>query len=117
MKAPCTASGTIILLPAMTCHFIFALTKTFTLTDFMYKNFLNRAKFTKSVIALSALIFFASCEKLGYFPRPGDSKGDLGNLKQVNLVANNESYGAKRVDPLLLNAWGLAFSKTGLPWI
>ena len=83
----------------------------------MYKNFLNRAKFRKSVIALSALIFFASCEKLGYFPRPGDSKGDLGNLKQVNLVANNESYGAKRVDPLLLNAWGLAFGKTGLPWI
>jgi uncharacterized protein (TIGR03118 family) len=83
----------------------------------MYKNFLNRAKFTKSVIAVSALIFFASCEKLGHFPRPGGSKGDLGNLKQVNLVANNDSYGAKRVDSFLLNAWGLAFSKTGLPWI
>jgi uncharacterized protein (TIGR03118 family) len=83
----------------------------------MYKKFLNRAKFTKSVIAVSALILFASCEKLGYFPRPGDSKGDLGNLKQVNLVANNESYGAKRVDPFLLNAWGLAFSITGSPWI
>jgi uncharacterized protein (TIGR03118 family) len=83
----------------------------------MYKNFSNRAKFTKSVIALSALIFFASCEKLGYFPHPGGSKGDLGNLKQVNLVANNDSYGANRVDPLLLDAWGLAFSVTGSPWI
>lgn len=83
----------------------------------MYKIYLKRAKFTKSVIAVSALIFFASCEKLGYFPRPGDSKGDLGSLKQVNLVANNSSYGANRVDPLLLNAWGISFGITGLPWV
>lgn len=83
----------------------------------MDRNFLKGVKLTKGLIAVSAIILFASCEKLGHFPRPGNSKGDLGNLKQVNLVANNESYGAKRVDPFLLNAWGLAFSITGAPWI
>jgi uncharacterized protein (TIGR03118 family) len=83
----------------------------------MYNKFLSRAKFTKSVLAASMLIFLVSCDKWGYLPKPGDHKGDLGNLKQVNLVANKASYGAKRVDPLLLNAWGLAFSITGAPWI
>jgi uncharacterized protein (TIGR03118 family) len=83
----------------------------------MYKNFLKSATIMQSVIAFCALTFFASCEKLGYFPGHGGSKGDLGNLKQVNLVANNETYGAKRVDPVLQNAWGLAFSITGSPWI
>lgn len=71
----------------------------------------------KSAVAMGMLLLFTSCEKWGHFPRPGDSKGDLGNLQQVNLVANNGSYGAKRIDPLLQNAWGLAFSITGSPWI
>src|SRR5579875_4023777 len=40
-----------------------------------------------------------------------------GNFQQVNLVANNEEYGAAHVDTLLLNAWGLAFSPTGIAWV
>ena len=39
------------------------------------------------------------------------------NFSQTNLVANKASYGASRVDPLLLNAWGLAFSPNGFAWI
>lgn len=39
------------------------------------------------------------------------------NFMQVNLVANTSSYGASRVDPLLQNAWGLAFSPNGFAWI
>lgn len=39
------------------------------------------------------------------------------NFSQTNLVANNSSYGAARVDPLLQNAWGLAFSPNGFAWI
>lgn len=83
----------------------------------MYNKFLSSARLTKIAVAAGALIFLASCEKYIPFPNHGDSKGDLGNLKQINLVANNSSFGAKRVDPLLLNAWGLAFSVTGSPWI
>ena len=39
------------------------------------------------------------------------------NFTEVNLVANNSAYGASRVDPLLQNAWGLAFSPNGFAWI
>lgn len=39
------------------------------------------------------------------------------NFMQVNLVANNSSYGASFVDPLLKNAWGLAFTPNGFAWI
>lgn len=39
------------------------------------------------------------------------------NYMQVNLVANLGSYNAKRTDAKLVNAWGLAFSATGIPWV
>jgi uncharacterized protein (TIGR03118 family) len=89
-------------------------------SQFMYKNYLKSARLLQSMFGLSVLLFLVSCGKIpGEFPGHGGSpgNGNLGNLKQVNLVANNESYGAKRVDPLLLNAWGLSFGITGLPWI
>jgi uncharacterized protein (TIGR03118 family) len=41
----------------------------------------------------------------------------LKDFTQVNLVGNNDEYGASRVDPLLLNAWGLTFSPTGIAWL
>ena len=66
----------------------------------------------------TVIISFSSCHKVGeYWHGKDHSKQDLGNLTQVNLVANNASYGASRVDPNLLNAWGIAFSATGTPWI
>lgn len=40
-----------------------------------------------------------------------------GNYSQVNLVANTLAYSALRIDPLLLDPWGLAFSAGGTPWI
>ena len=39
------------------------------------------------------------------------------NFVQTNLVANNTEYAGARVDPVLLNAWGLAWSTTGVAWI
>jgi len=40
-----------------------------------------------------------------------------GNFKVVNLVADVAGYNAARLDPLLVNAWGLAFSAGGTPWL
>lgn len=40
-----------------------------------------------------------------------------GHFDQVNLTANNTEYGAPNIDPSLVNAWGLAFSSGGTPWI
>lgn len=65
-----------------------------------------------------ATMLISSCSKLGdHLPWHDNPKKDLGNFKQVNLVANNDSYHANRIDPKLLNAWGIAFSATGTPWI
>ncbi|HYQ85637.1 MAG TPA: TIGR03118 family protein [Bacteroidota bacterium] len=38
-------------------------------------------------------------------------------VQQVNLVANAASYNARRTDPVLLNAWGIAITPTGIIWI
>jgi uncharacterized protein (TIGR03118 family) len=41
----------------------------------------------------------------------------LKDFNQVNLVANNNKYSAAHIDPVLLNAWGLAFSGGGTAWV
>lgn len=39
------------------------------------------------------------------------------DYKQTNLVADTAGFGAARIDPFLVNAWGLAVSPTGAFWI
>lgn len=41
----------------------------------------------------------------------------LKDFTQVNLVGDNQEYNPARIDPLLVNAWGIAFSPTGIAWI
>jgi len=41
----------------------------------------------------------------------------LKDFTQVNLVGNNGEYNPNRIDPLLVNAWGIAFSTFGTVWI
>jgi uncharacterized protein (TIGR03118 family) len=82
----------------------------------------HKTKFARVMGAFFGLsivaIVISSCHKLGdYLPWHDNPKKDLGNFNQVNLVANNASYHAARIDPKLLNAWGIAFSSTGTPWI
>ena len=36
---------------------------------------------------------------------------------QVNLVGNNDEYDPVRMDPLLVNAWGISFAPSGVIWI
>jgi len=72
----------------------------------------------KFLAITAAITLLASCHKIGdYFPGKDHPKKDLGNFKQFNLVANNDSYDAARVDPKLLNAWGIAFGASGVPWL
>jgi uncharacterized protein (TIGR03118 family) len=40
-----------------------------------------------------------------------------GDYRQINLVANNNAYSGARVDSLLINAWGIAFSPGGVAWV
>lgn len=41
----------------------------------------------------------------------------LKDFTQVNLVSSSAHYNATRVDPLLVNAWGISFSTSGTFWI
>jgi uncharacterized protein (TIGR03118 family) len=43
-------------------------------------------------------------------------EADLSDFQQVNLVANNAIYNPDLVDPTLKDAWGLAWSPTGIAW-
>ena len=39
------------------------------------------------------------------------------SFTQTNLVADVSEYSPKMIDPVLVNAWGLAFSDEGTPWV
>ena len=77
---------------------------------------INKPEIYLTVKSLSLLlliplaVFFIGCNKLN------DPKA-LKDFAQVNLVANNDEYAAAHIDPQLLNAWGLAFSSGGTPWV
>src|SRR5688500_13820349 len=38
------------------------------------------------------------------------------DFEQVNLVASTEGYGARRIDPQMINPWGIAISPGGTFW-
>jgi len=59
-------------------------------------------------------ILMTSCRK---FMNRNDVNDDLRGFTQVNLVANKAGYGPKLVDTTLQNAWGLAWSPTGIAWV
>lgn len=72
----------------------------------MKKNFQSKTW----LLFFSFLVLLASCKK--HFEQQA-----LKEFKQVNLVGNNNEYAAPHIDPVLLNAWGLAFSPTGIAWV
>jgi len=81
-----------------------------------------------SLVLLGSILFFAiGCKKSIDTPTPAsldqaeskraESEMKVGHFSQVNLVDNNGEYNAAHVDPDLINAWGIAFSPTGTPWV
>jgi uncharacterized protein (TIGR03118 family) len=41
----------------------------------------------------------------------------LKDFTQVNLVGNNDEYNPARIEPNLVNAWGITFSPGGVAWV
>jgi uncharacterized protein (TIGR03118 family) len=91
---------------------------------------IKKAVFSFSNLLLFSLLLFNSgCQKdlrnmnaeqqlnADKMSKKGKIPQLLKDFTQVNLVASSEEYNAARVDPLLLNGWGLAFSPTGIAWI
>src|SRR5664279_4057822 len=60
---------------------------------------------------LLVLITLQACRKPHHLPPFAN------DFQQVNLVANNSSYGAITVDPTFLNGWGIAFASSGPAWV
>jgi uncharacterized protein (TIGR03118 family) len=48
---------------------------------------------------------------------PPPTPASLQSFSTVNLVASDASFTGARVDPHLINGWGIAFSTTGTAWI
>jgi uncharacterized protein (TIGR03118 family) len=57
------------------------------------------------------LAFAGGCRKMTI------DKNDLRDFTQVNLVSNASKYQPLLNDPSLQNAWGLAWSPTGIAWV
>ncbi len=69
-----------------------------------------------SLLIASSLLIFQSCKK-NDTDLAGKEPKMLKDFIQVNLVGNNTEYNPRRVDPLLVNAWGIALSSFGTVWI
>ena len=67
-----------------------------------------------TLVLISLILINFSCKKESSVVVIPDG---LQNFKQINLVANKSSYNALRIDSLLQDAWGIAFSPAGNIWL
>ncbi len=82
----------------------------------------NRLLNNAWLLAPAILVFITSCQKSisnqnDEIAAVAKSPQTLKDFEQVNLIANNDKYGAARVDTRLINGWGIAFSGGGTAWI
>lgn len=76
----------------------------------MKTNYLNKYVVKGCVAFISFLLIAPGCKKIEIIK-------ELKDFKQVNLVSNNDEYGARRIDPLFQNGWGIAFGPSGTAWV
>ena len=60
---------------------------------------------------IAVLVMTAGCRKANI-----DNK-DLRDFMQTNLVSNSSKYSPVHTDATLMNAWGIAWAPSGIPWI
>jgi uncharacterized protein (TIGR03118 family) len=69
---------------------------------------------------ISVLLVISSCQKTineqAEISAAAKDPKVLKDFTQVNLVGNNDEYDPVRIDPLLVNAWGIAFSSISI-WV
>lgn len=84
----------------------------------MKKHFFNSTKnlITGTAILLS-IMGLHSCSPDNDTTPPPPTPASLQNFTMVNLVASDATFTGARVDPHLINGWGIAFSATGTAWI
>jgi uncharacterized protein (TIGR03118 family) len=76
-----------------------------------------------SIIFLGLFISLQACKKeirqdeQAELSKTDKDSKSLKNFMQVNLVGNNDEYDPVRIDPLMINGWGIAISPTGTIWL
>jgi len=74
-------------------------------------------------LLVAGALFFNGCKKeiktteTNEEPVASKQANPLKNFTQVNLVGNNDEYDPAFIDPGLVNAWGVAFTGTGIAWV
>jgi uncharacterized protein (TIGR03118 family) len=82
------------------------------------KNFVRTATIMRLIAGSAAFLVitcFNGCDKKDD-PAP-PTPASLQSFSTVNVVASDASFTGARVDPHLINGWGIAFSATGTAWI
>jgi len=80
------------------------------------KSTISRSGSFAGFITFAIILIGTGCQKLKEkFPEFADLFPST--YTQVNLVADQDGYGAARVDPNLVNAWGMAFAPSGPIWV
>jgi uncharacterized protein (TIGR03118 family) len=83
-----------------------------------------RLSFTSAIIISGLLlILISSCQKeikqteQATEPEVAKAPKLLKDFTQVNLIGDNDEFSPARVDPNLVNGWGIAFSSGGTAWV
>src|SRR5436190_18606851 len=82
-------------------------------------------KFSLKIFMAAALVLAtAGCQKNDDIANSGSGDADYAQLFPVSadytatvLVSDAEEYNPERIDPILVNAWGIAFSTFGSIWV
>ena len=78
------------------------------------------------LFSIALLIAMASCQKdvtttsaapEEEFAKKAIAPQDLKDFTQVNLVGSNDEYNPARIDPTLINGWGISFPTSGPAWV
>lgn len=80
--------------------------------------------FSKTIFALlTSATITVGCKKTDLSPSVSSAVSSneetisLNGFKQVNIVANNSTFGPRRLNPRLQNAWGISASDGGIIWV
>jgi len=82
---------------------------------------LSKVAYPAFVLAL--LTVFFSCQKNVETPANEEiatksiPPKDLKDFEQVNLVGDNDEYAPARIDPNMVNGWGISFPTSGPAWV
>src|SRR6478736_5607129 len=87
----------------------------------MKRNFQNltRLSFMTAIIIFGILLMvISSCKKEIKESATVESQAKAEkDFTQVNLVGDNDEYSPARIDPNLVNGWGIAISPNGFFWV